>query len=133
MAAIRIRGTWRLTLSHYEGDALGLELLGQAVLEVTSATRAGVEGELILSQKRVPVHGKVKPGSPAVVTLHEVSTSGGAVKDGLEAVLYIPPWWPNIDYSYDYITGTMTIGSHSMVATKKSSGFLISVSGVQPF
>ncbi len=46
MAAIRLRGNWRLTLSRYQGSAPNLEPLAEAELEITSATRAGVEGEL---------------------------------------------------------------------------------------
>lgn len=133
MAAIRIRGTWQLTLSRYQKGALSLESNAESVLDVTSATRAGVEGELGLFHEKIPVRGKVKPGSPAVVTLQEISTSGEPVKDGLEAMLYIPPWWPNIDYSYDFITGTIVVGPGSMVATKNTIGSLILVSGVQPF
>lgn len=134
MAAIRIRGNWQLTLSHYAGDGKpSLQALGESVLAVHNATRAGVQGEFWISRKVIPVRGRVKPGSPAVVTLHEVADGGEEVSDGLEAILYIPPWWPNVDYSYDFIFGTLVVGPASAAATKKLEGMLVSVSGVQPF
>jgi hypothetical protein len=97
------------------------------------ANRAGLEGELRFDKASVTVRGKVKPGSPAVVTLSESENDGKAVVDGLEAILYIPPWWPNIDYSYDFITGTLVIGTGSAIAGEKFGGDLIAVLGVQPF
>jgi hypothetical protein len=54
--------------------------------------------------------GHVKPGAPAVVTLSEVLHTIKKDADGLEAILYIPPWWPNLEYDYDLISGTLVVG-----------------------
>ena len=133
MAAIRLRGTWLLNLGRFDGKSHGITPMADATLEVTSATRAGIEGKLKVSGRNVLLRGKVKPGNPAIVTLHEVDKSGESIEDGLEAVLYIPPWWPNIDYNYDFITGTMSIGLQSAASSKHEAGTLITVSGVQSF
>ena len=133
MAVVRIRGIWRLTLARYEVAGSSLKSLGEASLQVTSASRAGIEGELSLSRARIPVGGNVKPGAPAVVTLQELSEDGSKVPDGLEALLYIPPWLPSVDYSYDYITGIVLIGSGSAATSQNFGDSPVLVSGVQPF
>src|SRR5262245_13846723 len=123
MAAIRIRGTWRLSLSIYEGARrLKQRMLGEAELDIRSATRAGLAGEFRSSGKCALVKGRVRPGNPAIVTLAEVSADGDAVEGGLEAILYIPPWWPNVDYTYDFITGTLVVGVSSAIGDKRLHG-----------
>lgn len=134
MATIRIRGTWQLTFSVYEGDReLRLRTLEQAELMVRRATRAVVEAELRAFGTTIPMRGRVRPGSPAIVTLSEHSRRGTLVKDGLEAIFYIPSWWPNVDYSYDFIVGTIVMGSHTSARKRNMERKLISVAGVQPF
>lgn len=134
MAVVRIRGRWTLNFSSYEGMPQPVvHALADGVLEISKATRTSLEGEIRIGGERAPVVGKLKPGSPAVVTLTEADEQGQPLDDGLEAMLYIPPWWPNIDYSYDYITGTMVIGHQSRMESKSLRSSLISVAGVQPF
>jgi hypothetical protein len=129
MAAIRIRGTWILTLGTHENKNTNKpRSLGAAQLKVLSANRAGLTGELEIAGQKMAIKGRVKPGSPAVVTFQE-----DGVADGLQAILYIPPWWPNVDYQYDFITGTLVVGEASALSSKDLRDCLVSVTGVQPF
>ncbi|MFZ2029418.1 MAG: hypothetical protein WAU68_03840 [Vitreimonas sp.] len=112
---------------------LELVSLGSAVLNITTATRAAVSGELKIGQRRAALRGKIKPGNPSVLTLTEVAARGHEVSDGLHAILYLPPWWPNVDYDYDLITGTLVIGEQSALAAKKLQTKLVTVTGAQSF
>lgn len=135
MAAIRIRGTWKLTLTAYNSaEDLAPTQLGIAELEIRSANRAGLTGVLKIEHSSIAVGGRVKPGSPAIVTIYETSDDGGELENGTEIILYIPPWWPQIDYKYDYIMGTMVIAQSTALDCDKSRvGKLISISGILPF
>ena len=134
MATARIRGKWLLSLSVHESvSPLTPRSIAQAELDVHTATRAGLSGELRIGQQAVPVKGRVKPGSPAVITLSEALGVGKSAGDGLQAILYIPPWWPNVDYSYDLISGTLVVGESSALQDKGLRRRIISVTGVQPF
>jgi hypothetical protein len=133
VSAIRIRGTWTLALvTHDIKRRVKARSLGSAQLKVRSANRSGLDGELDLAGQTIAVKGRVKPGSPAVITLQEVS-QGEAVADGLQAIFYMPPWWPNVDYDYDLISGTLVVGEDSVIADKDLRGCLVSVTGVLPF
>ncbi|WP_157195746.1 hypothetical protein [Bradyrhizobium sp. YR681] len=107
--------------------------MGEAQLDIRKADRAGLSGEVRFGRKKIPVKGRVKPGSPAVVTLLETKADGEAVADGLEAILYIPPWWPTVDYEYDLVFGTMVVGNGSSYGKKELKSKLIAITGVQPF
>ena len=134
MAAVRIRGIWYLSLTVHADDVKSLPLrAGDARLVVQKANRAGISGELHMGGETVPVVGKVKPGSPAVVTVFEANADGAIVPEGVEAMLYIPPWWPTVKYQHDLITGTMIIGSSSSVKSRELAHKIILVSGIQPF
>src|SRR5262245_47659451 len=105
MSAIRIRGEW--TLSLFEQ---GLELTQAglpAILIIDHADRARVHGRIKIGRDETEVFGRVKPGSPGVAVLTETSGSK-VVSDGLEVILYIPPFWPNIDYKFDTLVGILT-------------------------
>lgn len=134
MAAIRIRGTWFLSLTVHADDVKSMPLrAGEAKLEVHKANRASLGGELHIGGKVVPVVGKIKPGNPSVVSLTETDENGAVSYDAIEAMLYIPPWWPTVKYEYDLITGTMVIGNASVAKSKELTQKIILVSGVQPF
>ena len=134
MAAVRIRGEWLLTLTTHEpGSEPPLKHVSDARLEVTSANRAGVSALFHLGSDQIPMQGRLKPGNPSIVTLQEFSAKGDAVEEGVEAIFYIPAWWPNVDYQYDVITGTMTSGRGSGLKKSLFPGKLIMVTGVQPF
>ena len=134
MATIRIRGTWELSLMiHQFAPSIKSSFAGEARLVVHSANRAGLNGELRIGSVGISIRGRVKPGSPAVVTFSEVSREGKPIDGGLEAILYIPPWWPTIDYQYDLITGTMTLGQGSSISEMSLKERLISVTGIKPF
>jgi hypothetical protein len=134
MATARIRGNWMLSLNTYQGKSrLISRSLGRAELNVSTATRAGISGQLRIGKRTIPVNGRVKPGSPAIITLSETASSGRSPEVGLEAILYIPPWWPNIDYSYDLILGTMVVGGRSALVKKRIRRRIIAVTGIQPF
>jgi len=134
MAAIRIRGSWYLSLTIHADDFKSLPLrVDDSKLVVLSASRAGISGELHIGGLVVPLIGKIKPGNPSVVSLNEADANGGLSQGGIEALLYIPPWWPNVKYDYDLLTGTMVIGSSSAAKTKELQNKIILVSGVQPF
>jgi len=102
-------------------------------LVVQKANRAGLTGEMHIDGKSVAVVGKVKPGSPAVVSIAEVDADGEPVSDGIEAMLYISPWWPTVKYKYDLIMGTMVVGTGSALIRKEFEHKIILVSGIQPF
>ncbi|WP_156456892.1 hypothetical protein [Bradyrhizobium sp. CCH5-F6] len=134
MASVRIRGLWRISLTAHEGAKLKVTTaIDEAELEVFTATRSSLSGEFRVGNKKVPVKGRVKPGSPAVVTISEATASGGPVADGLEAIVYIPPWWPTVDYEHDLVFGTMVIGKGSSIRDKELRSRLIAIMGVQPF
>jgi len=134
MAAIRIRGAWYLSLTVHADDVKSFPLqAGDARLVVQKANRAGISGELHIGGETVAIVGKVRPGSPAVVTIFEADSAGTIVRDGVEAMLYIPPWWPTVKYQHDLITGTMIIGTASSVKSQELAHKIILVSGIQPF
>lgn len=134
MATVRIRGIWQLSVyAHRTEPTVTRRQVGTATLEVKTATRAKVTGQITFGGKQVLVEGRVVPGSPAIVTLREVGKGGQSVEGGLDAVLYIPPWWPTVDYSYDLIIGTMSVGTASALGVRKLESTLLEVSGIQPF
>lgn len=134
MAAIRIRGTWYLSMTIHADDVKCMPLrAGEAKLIIQKASRTGIAGELQIGDSTIPMVGKVKPGNPSVVSLNEADANGGLAPGGIEAMLYIPPWWPTVKYDYDLITGTMIIGNSSLAKAKELSQKVILVSGVQPF
>ncbi|CAG2366158.1 MULTISPECIES: hypothetical protein [Burkholderia] len=134
MAAVRIRGTWYLSLSVHTDDIKSTPLrVGDAQLVVQTANRTGIGGELHIGGESLAVAGKIKPGSPAVVSITEAGADGLLVQDGVEAILYIPPWWPSVKYQHDLITGTMVVGASSSLRSPRLAHKIILVSGVQPF
>jgi hypothetical protein len=134
MAAIRIRGTWYLSMTIRADDVKSMPLrAGEAKLVVQKANRTAISGDLHIGDAVVPMVGKVKPGNPSVVSINEADTQGVVTSGGIEAMLYIPPWWPSVKYDYDLITGTMIIGSASTAKSKELAQKVILVSGVQPF
>jgi len=134
MAAIRIRGTWYMSMTIHADDVKSMPLrAGEAKLVVQKANRTAIAGELHIGDEVVPMVGKVKPGNPSVVSLNEADAKGELTAGGIEAMLYIPPWWPTVKYEYDLITGTMIIGSTSIAKSKELAQKVILVSGVKPF
>lgn len=133
MAAIRIRGVWKLSLSTHTEGLKAMLFDDDVRLVVQKANRAGLTGEVHIGGKSVAVVGKVKPGSPAVVSITEVNADGEPVPDGIEAMLYIPPWWPTVKYDYDLIMGTMVVGTASALIRMELEHKIILVSGIQPF
>jgi len=97
-----------------------------AGLTVSTATRAGVVGQFQMNGKKAKVTGRVKPGSPSIVTLHE-----DGVRDGVEAILYIPPFFPTIDYKYDLIVVLLRVGDDSVLKNEEDRGKPLSVVGVK--
>lgn len=107
--------------------------LGSATLEIKIATRAKIAGQLTFRDQSIELEGRILPGSPAVVTLHEIGKGGKRVADGLQAILYIPPWQPTVDYSYDLIMGTMSVGQMTAFGVSNLKGTLLELAGIQPF
>lgn len=133
MGTIRIRGTWYLSLTVHADNVKAMPLrAGDARLDVQVANRAGIRGELHIGGDTVAVVGKLKPGSPAIVSVTEADANGVPVQDGVEAMLYIPPWWPTVEYQHDLIMGTMIIGTSSSVGSRELAHKIILVSGIQP-
>jgi hypothetical protein len=134
MAAIRIQGTWYLSLTSNHGDGKNkFEPVADARLEVDSANRSGISGSFLIGRASVPFRGRVKPGSPSVVTLMECTAEGEQVADGLEAMLFIAPWWPGIEQEQDLLSGTLVAGKHSTIGKKLPLGRVLGVMGMQPF
>lgn len=133
MSTTRIAGEWNLyinTISHTD-KSLALDTPVAATLTVLVANRAVVEAEFRLNDKTVMVKGRVRPGTPSVLTLEECDADGTLVDDGLETILYVPPWRPNIDYDFDILTGTMVIGKGSAVAEDNLKQRVMVLSGLQ--
>jgi hypothetical protein len=76
------------------------------------------------------VVGRVKPGNPGIVILNECKGTE-LLKDGLELLLYIPPFWPSIDYTFDAVVGIMTISAKSMIRNESLHGKPFSLTGVK--
>ncbi|BBR20042.1 TPA: hypothetical protein I9Y23_000135 [Kluyvera ascorbata] len=134
MAAIRITGTWELSFSIHDSDIKQLPFdITMAKFVVQKANRTGVSGEMHLGKEKVNISGRLKPGVPSVVTISEIDVNGVIVNDGLEAMLYIPPWWPTVNYEYDIIVGTMIIGPLSYFKINEFNQRVILVSGIQKF
>src|SRR4051812_41316435 len=131
MSTTRIAGEWQLYLSTVTASQSGLipEPLDPARLAVRIANRAGLEASIRFGGKDIEIRGRVKPGTPSVVTLEEVTPDGGAVEDGLEAILYVPPWRPNIDYDFDVVCGTLVVGEGSAISDKAVREKLVLVTG----
>ena len=66
--------------------------------------------------------GRVKPGNPGIV----VNFSRMALN-----LLYIPPFWPTIDYTFDAVVGIMTISANSMVRNESLRGTPFSLTGTK--
>lgn len=132
MAATRIKGEWILTMVVYEGESAVPKIIGNAVLNVLTATRMEVKGELQWEGKTVPVAGRIKPGNPAILTLDEVALSDDPIQ-GVSAVLYILPWMPNVEYSFDYITGMLAAGPETKLVCKDLHLQFVAVTGIQRF
>ncbi|WP_061023170.1 hypothetical protein [Bradyrhizobium sp. CCH5-F6] len=116
MSSVRIRGKWALSLleqrpAPIEG-ATPIGLTGG--LNIIHADRARVHGVIRLGKEETEVAGRVKPGNPGIVVLTECKDNQ-LLKDGLELLLYIPPFWPTIDYTFDAVIGIMTISANSMI------------------
>ena len=133
MSTTRIAGRWKLYLSTIDDGEHGphLERASDAMLDVTVANRAGIEATLSLGGAAVPVRGRVKPGTPSVVTLEECGADGAVLDDGFEAILYVPPWRPNIDYDFDIVCGTAVIGARSALGGEGARGRVLAVTGLQ--
>jgi hypothetical protein len=132
MAIVRIRGEWMLTL--LERGLVPIQKaappMHAARLSVISADRSRLKGEIEIGDEAVNVAGRVKPGNPGIVTLTETRRDE-AVENGLEAILYIPPFWPMIDYKYDILVGTLTISAGSGVKNAAVHGKPFCVNGVK--
>lgn len=133
MSTTRIAGDWSLyinSISHTD-KTLKLGRPVEAALTVLVANRAVVEAEFTLNSKTVAVKGRVRPGTPSVLTLDECDKDGTLVEDGLEMILYVPPWRPNIDYDFDILTGTMVIGQRSFVGDEAMQQRVLVLTGLQ--
>lgn len=133
MSTTRIAGEWKLyvtTISHGDGElALGSQI--EASLTVLVANRAVVEAEFTLDGSTVLVKGRVRPGTPSVLTLEECDADGNTVSEGLETILYVPPWRPNIDYDFDILTGTIVLGANSALGSADLKDRVMMLSGLQ--
>jgi hypothetical protein len=133
VSTTRIAGEWNIyinAISHAD-KSLALDKPITASLIVLVANRAVVEAELTLNGKTILVKGRIRPGTPSVLTLEEFDTEGGLVDDGLETILYVPPWRPNIDYDFDILTGTMVIGRGSAVVGDDLKQRVMVITGLQ--
>lgn len=133
MSTTRIAGRWKLYLSTIGAGEHGphLDRASDAELDVTVANRAGIEATLSFAGAAVPVRGRVKPGTPSVVTLEECGGDGAPLDDGFEAILYVPPWRPNIDYDVDIVCGTAVIGGGSKLGGQAVRSRVLAVTGLQ--
>lgn len=132
MSNLRIRGEWMITLVEQ-----GLVLTTAAPpprydarLIINNAGRNKFTGQIELGGKIVEVAGRVKPGSPGIVSLTETELSEPKV-DGVEALLYVPPFWPTIDYKYDMLVGILTISPRSCLQSNELHGKPFAVAGVK--
>jgi hypothetical protein len=133
VSTTRIAGEWNLyinTISHTD-KSLALDTPVAASLTVLVANRAVVEAEFMLNGTTVMVKGRVRPGTPSVLTLEECDSDGTLVDDGLETILYVPPWRPNIDYDFDILTGTIVIGKGSAIAEDNLKQRVMVLTGLQ--
>ena len=132
MSTIRIRGDWTLTFAEpgllLSGIGAVPSKLGK--LTVSAADRTRVRGRITIGKSSVDVSGRIKPGSPGIVVLGEDNCED-AIEGGLEAILYIPPFWPTIDYKYDMLIGLLTISRGSRIRGTELKGRPFSVSGVK--
>ena len=133
MSTTRIAGEWKLYLSTITSapGAPSLDAPSDYTLHVLVANRAGVEARLFFAGKEIVVKGRVKPGTPSVVTFDECGADGNPVDDGFEAILYVPPWRPNIDYDFDILCGTAVIGENSALGDDRTRSRVLAVTGLQ--
>lgn len=132
MAVVRIRGEWTISLIE-QNLALthGTTPADQtAHLTVSHADRSRLHGQIQIGKELAEVVGRVKAGNPGVVVLTETK-NGELLQDGLEAILYIPPFWPSIDYDFDMLVGILTIATSSMIKNKTIQGKPFALSGVK--
>ncbi|QNE07149.1 hypothetical protein [Croceicoccus marinus] len=135
MSTTRLTGEWQL---YFAGIEPGPEKLApipsfSATLAVAAANRAGIEAKLKLAGEEVLVKGRIRPGTPSVISLDECDNDGKQVDDGVEAILYVPPWRPNIDYDFDILCGTAVIGANSGLTASDNRERVLTVTGLQAF
>ncbi|MFZ2029420.1 MAG: hypothetical protein WAU68_03850 [Vitreimonas sp.] len=129
-----MKGTWALSLSgHQTKPSFRLSAIADATLTVASTTRTNWEGTLKIGKEKAKVRGRLRPGSPTVITLDEVNGSGEAISDGIGAILYAAPRWPNVDYTEDLVYGTLVVGGNSAFSDSSLCGRLISIAGSKPY
>ncbi|WP_432768737.1 MAG: hypothetical protein HEQ22_15450 [Sphingopyxis sp.] len=75
--------------------------------------------------------GSTRPGTPSVITFDECDADGNPIDDGFEAILYVPPWRPNIDYDFDILCGTAVIGEKSVLGDDSTRSRVLAVTGLQ--
>lgn len=133
MSTTRIAGDWALFITAIKHDdkTLTLDSQVEAKLTVLIANRATVEAELTINDQTVPVKGRVRPGTPSVLTLEECDKDGTVVVEGFETILYVPPWRPNIDYDFDILTGTVVFGAKSAFESKDLKDRVMMLTGLQ--
>jgi hypothetical protein len=133
MSTTRLAGNWRLYFASVETAAEGLSVSAptSADLAVEVANRAGVEARVTLAGSEIRVRGRIRPGTPSVITLDEVGSNDEPVDNGFEAILYVPPWRPNIDYDYDILCGTAVIGAASAIGGESLRDRVLTVTGLQ--
>ena len=133
MSTTRIAGEWKLYLSTIDSASgtPNLDTPADSTLIVLVANRAGIEARLLFGDKEIVVKGRIKPGTPSVITFDECNAEGNPVDDGFEAILYVPPWRPNIDYDFDILCGTAVIGENSVLGDDGTRSRVLSVTGLQ--
>jgi hypothetical protein len=132
MSSVRIRGLWRLTILEQSLEKTHVFAANQAVLLVRTADRSRLSGVVEIGSEKVEVKGRVRPGNPGIVSLAETDKAGDPLPDGLEAIIYIPPFWPTIPYAFDMIVGTLLISDGSAIKSAELLNKPLSILGVKP-
>jgi hypothetical protein len=133
MSDKQARGLWKIKmLGHGPGDS-GIVAIVDAALDISKCHRQVVEASLMLEGLQIPLVGKMRPGTPTVISMTCADPEANKAFASLQIVAFIPVAWQNNDYDYDVIFGSIAPNGAPFSKSLSIEGSPISFAGSKKY